>query len=81
MNAAKMREVLLQHDDFKNQSAIVEEKVHSRSHMCMFYPKFHCELNPIEKCWCCAKKYSRAYCNGSITRLREIVPKALYLYN
>lgn len=77
MNAAKMREALSQHEDFKNQSTLVEEKVCSRGHMCIFFPKFHCEMNPIERCWCHTKKYSRAYCNGTVTRLREIVPKAL----
>ena len=43
----------------------------------MFFPKFHCELNAIERCWCHAKKFSRAYANGTITRLRTIVPQAL----
>ena len=42
-----------------------------------FFPKFHCELNAIERNWCHAKKYTRAHCNGSITRLRRIVPEAL----
>jgi hypothetical protein len=30
MNAAKMREALSQHEDFKNQCTLVEEKVRSR---------------------------------------------------
>ena len=43
----------------------------------MFYPKFHCELSPIEHVWCQAKKHTRAYADGSITRLRKIVPEGL----
>lgn len=43
----------------------------------MFYPKFHCELSPIERVWCQAKKYTRAYADGTITRLRKIVPEGL----
>ena len=43
----------------------------------MYYPKFHCELNPIERCWCHAKKHTRAHANGSIVRLRKIVPESL----
>jgi hypothetical protein len=43
----------------------------------LYLPKFHCELNPIERVWCHAKKHTRAYCNGSIVRLRKIVPESL----
>ncbi len=43
----------------------------------MDLPKFYCELNPIERVWCHAKKYSRAHCNGTITRLRQVVPESL----
>ena len=49
--------------------------------MCLFLPKFHCELNPIERCWCHAKKYTRGHCNGSIIRLRKIVPEGLATVN
>ena len=77
MNADKLREELSKFDDFKNAKTLVEEKVESRGHLCMFFPKFHCELNAIERCWCHAKKYSRSYANGTITRLRTIVPQAL----
>ena len=33
--------------------------------VCLFYPKFHCELSPIERVWCRSKKHTRAYANGS----------------
>ena len=45
--------------------------------MCLYLPKYHCELNPIERNWCHAKKVSRQYVNGSIVRLREVVPASL----
>lgn len=77
MNADKMREELSKFDDFKNTKTLVEEKVESREHLCMFFPKFHCELNAIERRWCHAKKYSQSYANGTITRLRTIVSQAL----
>ena len=41
------------------------------------YSKFHCELNPIEKCWSQAKHYTRAHMNYTIQRLRVTVPKGL----
>ena len=76
---AKMREVLAKHSDFASQKSIVEELIESKGHICLF-PKFHCELNPIERCWCHAKKHTRGYCNGSIARLR-LVPTALDMCN
>ena len=52
---------------------MVEQKLRERGHLCKFFPKFHCELNVIERCWCHAKKYTRAHSNGSILRLRKII--------
>ena len=43
----------------------------------MYFPKYHCELNPIERNWCHAKKQTRQYVNGSIVKLREVVPRSL----
>lgn len=43
----------------------------------MFFPKYHCELNPIEKNWCHAKKQARQHINSSIVKLREVVPRSL----
>ena len=42
-----------------------------------FKNKFHCELSAIERCWCHAKKHTRAHANGTITRLRTIIPEGL----
>ena len=77
MNALKMREVSGSHEDFQSIKTLVEELVESRFHICLFFPKFHCELNAIEQCWCHAKKYSRQYVNGSIIRPRKVVPQLL----
>lgn len=52
MNADKMRGELTV---FADSLTIVEELVTGRGHMCLFLPPFHCELNPIERCWCQAK--------------------------
>ena len=56
---------------------LLEELVRSKGHVCLYLPKYHCELNPIERNWCHAKKVSRQYVNGSIVRLREVVPTSL----
>ena len=54
--AKQMREELASHDDFLSEKSIVGKLVEGRDHKCVFIPKFHCELNPIERVWCHAKK-------------------------
>lgn len=81
INADKMREILAGHPDFKNPRTLLEDLVEKRGHICIFFPKFHCELNAIERCWCHGKKYSRKWVNGSIVRLRKVVPESLETCN
>ena len=42
-----MAQYLLQQDDFKDQKFMVEAMIKKASHLCVFLPKFHYELNPI----------------------------------
>ena len=49
MNSEDMREALSTFTDFQNPKTIVEEYIESCGHICLFLPKYHCELNPI----CC----------------------------
>ena len=77
MNADKMRSTLKTFDDFRVQKSILEEYIEQRGHLCLFFPKYHCELSPIERVWCHAKKHTRAYANGKINTLRKIVPEGL----
>jgi hypothetical protein len=46
-----MARVLSQQDDFVNQPSMLESLIKERGHLCIFLPKFHCELNPIEMYW------------------------------
>ena len=55
----------------------LEYFLHARGHACMFLQKYHCEMNPIERCWAQAKRYTRAYCNYNITGLRQSIYPAL----
>ena len=66
--ADRMRQELRTHHDFCNAKTIIEEEIESRGHMCVFLPKFHCELNPIERVWCHAKKHVKAHNNGTVTK-------------
>ena len=52
---------------------MVEEK----HHIMYILPKFHCELNPIERVWAQAKRYTKAYCKYSIVSLRNTIIPAL----
>jgi hypothetical protein len=44
--------LLSRQDDFVNQVSMLEELVTAAGHLCLFLPKFHCELNPIEMASC-----------------------------
>ena len=63
--------------DFKFQKTKVEELILNQGHRAMFIPKFHCELNPIERVWCRAKQYTRSHCDYSFSTLEKIVDTAL----
>jgi hypothetical protein len=43
-----MARLLSKQDDFVNQPSLLEQTIKDRGHLCVFLPKFHCELNPIE---------------------------------
>ena len=57
--------------DFKFQKNKVEEKILNQGHRVMFLPKFHCELNPVERMWCHAKHYTRSHCDYSFPNLEK----------
>ena len=44
----------------------------------MLLPKFHCEINPIERCWAQAKRHVRSHTNYyTLAGLRKNVPDGL----
>jgi hypothetical protein len=43
-----MARLLSRQEDFINQPSMLEELITKSGHECIFLPKFHCELNPIE---------------------------------
>ena len=81
MKADDMRTVLSFHDDFANEKTnektIVKKLITDKDHKCLYLPKFHCELNPIERVWGQAKVYSRAHTTFTLVGLRSIVHPAL----
>ena len=57
-NESGKDEMLGSHPEFKNEkSGLLGEE---NKHIVYMLPKYHCELNPIERIWAHAKLYSRA---------------------
>ena len=77
MKADDMRTVLLYHEDFVTEDTIVESYLKGWGHKAYFLPKFHCELNPIERVWAQAKVYCRAYTNFTAYREGHKAGKAV----
>jgi hypothetical protein len=56
----------------------VREVIEAAGNMCIFLPKFHCELNFIEFFWGAVQRYRiRENCDYTFTTLQENMPKAL----
>ena len=78
MNADQMREVLGSHPDFKFEKSRIERfLLEEKKHIVYLLPKFHLELNPIERVWAQAKRYAKAYCKYNIQSLRKTIVPAL----
>lgn len=43
--------MLGQQADFRAQKSMLDQVISDAGHRCLFLPKFHCELNPIEYYW------------------------------
>ena len=69
-----MRKELVSHSDEKTK---IERKLNQCGYACILLPKFRCELNPIERYWAQAKRYTRSYSNYTIAGLRHNVPDGL----
>jgi hypothetical protein len=65
-------------EDFKGQlNRIQDYFINTLGAQCVFYPKFHCEISPIEPYWGAAKIFARQHCRYNIAGLRIVVPMAL----
>jgi hypothetical protein len=63
------KRILENQPDFKEQRSLVQEVIESAGHLCIFLPKFHCELNFIE--------YFRGTVKRYLDTLKANLPKAL----
>ncbi|TFY69697.1 hypothetical protein EVJ58_g265 [Rhodofomes roseus] len=62
---------------FIKQKSLVQETIEAAGHLCIFLPKFHCEINFIEYFWGAVKKYLHDCCDCTFDMLKENMPKAL----
>ena len=69
-----MRKTLGEQSDFKNKKSMVERTLVQKGYIPCFLPKFHPELNPIERVW--AQRYIKAHCKYSLPSLRKNIPLA-----
>jgi transposase len=76
-NSCCAKRLLERQPDFQEQCSLVQEVIEAAGHLCIFLPKFHCELNFIEYFWGAVKKYLRDHCDYTFTTLQENLPKAL----
>lgn len=71
------KRILELQDDFREQKSMVREVIEAAGHLCIFLPKFHCELNFIEFFWGAVKRYLRENCDYTFNTLKANMPKAL----
>jgi hypothetical protein len=46
-----MYKVMSSQEDFVNKKPQLQHDLEARGHVCLFWPKFHCELNLIKLVW------------------------------
>ena len=71
-----MHETLGQHSDFRDEKSMIEHMLIEKGHIPCFLPKFHPELNPIERVWAQLKRFTKAHCKYSLPSLRRNIPLA-----
>lgn len=69
--------VCSQEPDFLAQREWLREVVEDRGHKIIFFPKYHCELNYIEKVWGWLKSYLRRHCTYKFKDLQTLLPKVI----
>ena len=70
VNESVMRNAFL---NFQEQKSLVQEVIKTAGHMCIFLPKFHCEINFIEFFWGSVKRHHlRENCDYSFTTICQM---------
>ncbi|KAF9007327.1 hypothetical protein BDZ89DRAFT_1231838 [Hymenopellis radicata] len=72
-----MARLLSHQEDFANQVSMLEQIITEAGHLCIFLPKFHCELNPIEMYWGWCKHRYREIEKNSFAEAKAAAFKCL----
>ena len=72
-----MTDIFMSQPHISGQKCILEEVTSRMGHTVLMLPKFHCELNPMERRWGRAKYYTRRFCNSTMPKLRAVILDAL----
>ena len=65
------------HADFKHEKTALEHLVQEKRQRAIYLPKFHCKLNPIERVWGEAKRFTRSHCDYTFAGLQRTIVPAL----
>ncbi|OAX33306.1 hypothetical protein K503DRAFT_664982, partial [Rhizopogon vinicolor AM-OR11-026] len=66
-----------QQDNFRCQLSMLEQLIKDTGHECIFLPKFHCELNPIEMYWGWCKYRYRQIMKANFTAAKKAAVEVL----
>ncbi|KIK74564.1 hypothetical protein PAXRUDRAFT_115686, partial [Paxillus rubicundulus Ve08.2h10] len=72
-----MVQLLSQQEDFINQVSMLEEFIDEAGHLCIFLPKFHCELDNIEMSWGWCKYQYREVSKPNFTAAKQAAAEIL----
>jgi transposase len=73
MQEGERERLLANQPDFLKQECQIMGIVKAAGHLCLFLPKYHCELNIIEFIWGTTKCHTRECCDFTLDGLdREI---------
>ena len=75
LKADNMWTILSNYDNFLNKKTEVEHYIEGWGFLCLFPPKFHCELNPTDRVWGQPKRYRRAYSNFTVYTVLPVPTK------
>lgn len=71
------KHLLANQPDFLAQRSAIHEVIDERNHLFKLYPKFHCELNFIERYWGLVKVQARKECDYTFKKLQINLPNFL----
>ena len=71
MKHEELKELLSAQPDFKEQESLLTEIAHKKNHLVIYFPKYHCEFNWIERYSGAVKRYCREHCTYSMETLPD----------